>query len=279
MSILRSEIKNKFSTIPNSVIRDKELSDGDYRLMIYLYSLPNSWKINQSYLGKELNCSRENINRKIKRIKEAGYLEIVKETTKKDVDYIYILKERNDESMCQEISHPLCQQVSHVIASDVIASDTYINTNIINTDNKEEYIIKNNNENISSSNKDLFSYTEEAFGRTLNGIEYEMVNNWEDNELTRYAIEKSVSNGAKKLNYVKKVLSNYEKEGIKTVEEAKAKEEEYQKNKAKKEEIKKVEVIKTAVDERGITYQLLSNGKTRFIDVGGNHESGRNSRT
>lgn len=143
----------------------------------------------------------------------------------------------------------------------------------MNTNNNE--IMKQcnneiNNKNISSSNnKDLFSYTEEAFGRTFNGIEYEMINNWEDNELTRHAIEQSILNGARKLNYVEKVLSNYKKEGIKTVEEAKAKEEEYQKNKAKKEETKKVEVIKTDVDERGVTYQLLSNGKTRFIDVGG----------
>ena len=39
MAILKSEIRNKYSQIPNSVIRAKDVTDGDYRLLIYLYSL------------------------------------------------------------------------------------------------------------------------------------------------------------------------------------------------------------------------------------------------
>ncbi len=127
MAILKSEIRNKFSTIPNSVIRAKDISDGDYRLLIYLYSLPNGWKINQGYLGTELNCSRVNINKKVKRIKEAGYLEILKTTSDKTTDYIYVLKEKsvsvNDVSL------------SDVSSRDVSVNDTYINTNKIKNKN------------------------------------------------------------------------------------------------------------------------------------------------
>ena len=95
MAILKSQIKNKYTTIPNSVIQNTELSDGDFRLLVYLYSLPDGWKINQTYLGQKLGCNRNNINTKIRRIKEADFLEIVRsKPNDKDTDYIYILKEK-----------------------------------------------------------------------------------------------------------------------------------------------------------------------------------------
>lgn len=91
MAILKSDVRNNFSTLPNSVIQTDKLSDGDYRLLIYLYSLPNSWKINQRQLGIKLHCNQRNINAKLKRIKEAGFLDIIK----KGGEYLYILKEDN----------------------------------------------------------------------------------------------------------------------------------------------------------------------------------------
>ena len=118
MAILRSEIKNQYSQIPNAVIRDKQLSHSEYRLLIYLYSLPDSWKIDQGFLGKELGCTRININQKLAKIKQCGYLEIQRadKDSKKDVDFIYILK------------------IPSVSKTDVSKTDTYINTNIINND-------------------------------------------------------------------------------------------------------------------------------------------------
>lgn len=97
MPILKSEVRNKFSTIPNSIIRCKDLSDGDYRLLIYLFSLPDNWKINQTYLGNELGCARENINKKISRIKEAGYLKVIKSIENNDIQYVYVLQEKEND--------------------------------------------------------------------------------------------------------------------------------------------------------------------------------------
>ena len=145
MAILKSEIRNKFSTIPNSIIRAKDISDGDYRLLIYLYSLPNGWKINQNFLGTEFNCNRRNISAKIKRIKESGYLEITKETRNKETDYIYVLKEK-DVSV-SDVS------VNDASVNDASLSDTYINTNNINT-NK----IKNENIYIKPTLEELIEY-------------------------------------------------------------------------------------------------------------------------
>ncbi len=124
MAILKSEIRNKFTTIPNSVVQAEDISDGDYRLLIYLYSLPDGWKINQGYLGQKMNCSRVNINKKISRIKQAGYLDVIR-TRENNTDFIYVLKEKN--VSVNDVS------LRDVSSRNVSLSDTYINTNIINT--------------------------------------------------------------------------------------------------------------------------------------------------
>ena len=131
MAILKSEIKNKYSQIPNSVIHDKDLSDGDYRLLILLYSFPNNWKINQDYLAQKVKCNRRNVNSKLKRIKEAGYLEIQKNINKKkkEVDFIYVLKEKDIMSV-NDVSVG-----DYTSVGDVSVGDTYNNTNINNTNN------------------------------------------------------------------------------------------------------------------------------------------------
>ena len=138
MAILKSEIKNRYSQIPNSVIHDKDLSDGDYRLLILLYSFPNNWKINQDYLAQKVKCNRRNVNSKLKRIKEAGYLEIQKniDKKKKEVDFIYVLKEQNIMSV-DDVSVG-----DYMSVDDVSVGDTLNNTNINNTNNKEN--INNN---------------------------------------------------------------------------------------------------------------------------------------
>lgn len=216
MAILKSEIRNKFTTIPNSIVRAKDLSDGDYRLLIYLYSLPNGWKINQSYLGQELGCSRENINKKLARLKKTGYLEITKNSENKEVDYIYTLKEKSvsENNTCDGNNHnPLCQQVSHVIASDVIVNDTHINTNIINTDNNVINTITKKEEDLqqSPSKFNPFEFYENNFGTLSSFISEKLVafeNEYGSFKLQK-ALEESVLKDVKKLSYVEAILQNW----------------------------------------------------------------------
>lgn len=228
MSVLKSEIRNKYSQIPNSVIRAKDVSDAEYRLLIYLYSLPDGWKINQGYLGTELNCSRVNINKKIRRLKESGYLEIVKANRDNETDYIYVLKEKG--VSVSDVS------LSDVSLGDVSLSDTHINNNIINT-NK----INNELNNYSTTTKEtnLFEFIEKSFGRTLSPSEYELINTWNDNELTRYAVKQAELARAFNVKYIDKILFNYQKENIKTVAEAEERDKKFQESKTTKNRIHK----------------------------------------
>ena len=129
MAILKSIVKNQFSIIPNEVIRDKTLSHSEYRLLIYLYSLPDNWKINQSYLASELETTRNKINQRLASIKKQGYLDIEKnsKSNKEEVDYLYILKVPDTPKLdTPKLDTPKLGAPK---------TGTYINNNINNTNN------------------------------------------------------------------------------------------------------------------------------------------------
>ena len=86
---------------------------------MYLYSLPENWKVNRENLGQRLGCSKRNIEKKIKSLREKGYLKI--EKGQKEYEYILIEKD---------------EKIKNKIQTDTIKKDdTYknlINKNLIN---------------------------------------------------------------------------------------------------------------------------------------------------
>ena len=96
---------------------------------------------------------------------------------------------------------------------------------------KKTEIKPNENQTITkvkaNVNVNIFDYIESNFGRTLNAIEYEEINSWEDNELTRYAIKQAVLNGAYNIKYISKILFNYKKNSIITVQQAQQEEKKF----------------------------------------------------
>lgn len=68
----------------------------------------------------------------------------------------------------------------------------------------------------------LFSYIQQAFGRTFNSVEYEFIATWEDNELTRYAVREGVLNNARSLKYVDTIIQAWKAKGFQTVAEVQA---------------------------------------------------------
>ena len=77
----------------------------------------------------------------------------------------------------------------------------------------------------------IYIYIEQNFGRTLNPIEYEVIAHWEDNDLTRYAIKEAVLKGIYNIKYIDTVLSNYEKNSIRTVQQAQEQEKKFKEKK------------------------------------------------
>lgn len=83
-------------------------------------------------------------------------------------------------------------------------------------------------------NNSIYDFVEQNFGRTLNGIEIEMIKEWEDNDLTRYAIKQAVLNGKYNIKYINTILVNYKNNSITTVQQAQEEEERFKNRKNNK---------------------------------------------
>lgn len=74
--------------------------------------------------------------------------------------------------------------------------------------------------NEQSDDNNLFSYLEQAWGRTLGPVEYEIISSWEDNEITRYAIKESIKANVRNIKYIEAIVDNLKAKGIKTEADA-----------------------------------------------------------
>lgn len=128
-------------------------------------------------------------------------------------------------------------------------------------DNDNDNDIVNDNDN-DNGNGNVYDFIENEFGRTLSPTEYEVVLKWEDNELTRYAIKQAVLNGAYSIKYILRILENYEKDNIKTVQQAIVREEKF-KNKGENPEWyeKEIEHESATVEEINDLEKRLKNFK------------------
>lgn len=76
----------------------------------------------------------------------------------------------------------------------------------------------------NEATSDIYSVFEKEFGRTLAPMEYEIINTWLDKideELIIAALKEAVFNGVFKLNYIDKILYEWNKKGIKKKEDIK----------------------------------------------------------
>lgn len=88
------------------------------------------------------------------------------------------------------------------------------------------------------NNRDIFDFIEKNFGRTLNPVEIEEALNWEDNDLTRYAIKQAILNNAYSFKYINQILHNYKMNNIQTVQQAQEADKKFKKEKEEKNKYK-----------------------------------------
>ena len=90
--------------------------------------------------------------------------------------------------------------------------------------NREENSIEENSivECIGGQKKQdtIFDFLQKELGRTLSPAEIEKAKEWEDNELTRYAVKVAILNGAYTINYIDTIIYNWQKLGIKSISQA-----------------------------------------------------------
>ncbi len=74
MNKVNNKIKENFTTIPNSVIRNKALSDRARFLFCYMASMPNDWQFYQSAMAKELGYTKDTLRKYMEELLSTGYL-------------------------------------------------------------------------------------------------------------------------------------------------------------------------------------------------------------
>ncbi len=231
MAVIRVKKCKDYTVVNNSYLRDKNLSLKTIGLMTIMLSLPENWDYTIEGLANLLKDGRTTIRTALQELEENKYLvrNRKRDALGKLTSTEYILYEKN--TITPMLENPKLENLT--LEKPTLENQTQLNTNIQSTKEINTNNIYNNN-NIE---KNIFEFIEKNFGRTLAPIEYEEIKTWADNDLTRYAIKQAVLGGIYNLKYISKILYEYEKNNIKTVQQAQAREEQHRKS---KEEYKRI---------------------------------------
>ena len=214
-----------YTIMSNYHLKEKNMSLKAKGLLSVMLSLPDNWDYSIAGL---VAISQENetaIKSALSELKQFGYLEVIKlmpnESETGRIDYIYNVYEKpKQEGEKQEVENlPLeileVENQGQLNTNNKILNNKSNNMNIISTINNNGIPIVNQNKQDT-----IYDFLEKNFGRTLNGIEIEMIREWNDNELTRYAIKQAVLNGKYNVKYINTILVNYKNNSITTVQQA-----------------------------------------------------------
>ena len=72
--IIKSELKEKFSTLPNALINDGRLAAEHLGLIVYLLSKPNDWIVRVTDLRKRFDYGRDKVYRILAQLEQYGYI-------------------------------------------------------------------------------------------------------------------------------------------------------------------------------------------------------------
>lgn len=235
MSVIRVHKTDNYTVMSNHHLRNKDMSLKAKGLLSLMLSLPNDWDYSIAGLVKICKESETSVKTTLAELKELGYLDVIKlmpdKTETGRIEYIYNIYEiPKQEGKKQEVENlPLEIQP--------VENQGQLNTKELSTKELNTNYYINNNSNKEEVEESLYDYLEKN-GFILNPIQYEEVSTWDDNDLTRYVIKETVLKNIYNIKYISTILNTYKRENIKTVEQAKVREEEY-KNKTKPKSTKK----------------------------------------
>ena len=142
--IHRAEHKDNFTTIANATIRDTNLSDGAFRLLIFMLSCSDDWDFNVRGISKLLGISTGSVSARLKELQNAGYVVVKKERggNGKIASWTWEVSElphsKNPNVVSPDSNLPNVVLPNVVLPNVVKLNDKEI-TNIRNTNNKKDH--------------------------------------------------------------------------------------------------------------------------------------------
>ena len=83
MGVLKNELKENFTQIPNQLLFDKRISFGARILFCYLASKPNNWKIVNQDIITNLNVSLDSVAKYFNELLDTGWITREREVNEK----------------------------------------------------------------------------------------------------------------------------------------------------------------------------------------------------
>lgn len=205
MAVLRKSKKSDYTIIDNNIFKNSKLTLKAKGMICTMLSLPDDWVFSEMGLTQLSNDSRTGIRSTLQELQEYGYLK--RERT------------RNDKGLLGETIYTIYEEPMY-------QKPTLEKPTLDKKHNKE----LNNKElnNKYTTTNSIFNLLQEN-GFVLTPIQYEVVSQWEDTKLTRHAIKQAVLNNKFNINYIDKIIYSYQKDNIKSVQEAMEREEEFNK--------------------------------------------------
>ena len=167
--------------------KDLKLKLEEFIFLMYLYNLGDNFVFDPTKFGNELNMSL---------VEVMSFIEVL--TDKK---FIRVESKKNDKGIMEEF---------------IIMDDFYSKLTLITIDEV-------NKETNDASKSDIFEVIQKEFGRTISPIEYEIIKAWIESGINESVIKEAVKeatfNGVSNLRYIDKILYEWGKLGVKTVED------------------------------------------------------------
>ena len=167
--------------------KDLKLKLEEFIFLMYLYNLGDNFVFDPTKFGNDLNMSL---------VEVMSFIEAL--TDKK---FIRVESKKNDKGIMEEF---------------IIMDDFYSKLTMITIDEV-------NKETNDVSKSDIFEVIQKEFGRTISPIEYEIIKAWIESGINESVIKEAVKeatfNGVSNLRYIDKILYEWGKLGVKTVED------------------------------------------------------------
>ena len=218
MAIIRQKRKERFSIIDNRVIEDKRLSWGARGLLEYMLSKPDDWKF---YMSELISHSDKD-----GRDKTYGYMDELKK-------YGYVTRKQKRNSNGKFGDQDLIVNDSPITGfpytakPDTDSPDT-VNPALLNTDFKPNTDLNNTNKLLADAQhsfQEITTLWQNNWGFP-NGIAQQDLTEWSKefgNNLVYYCVEFALRHNVTARGadpYLNRKLSDYRKQGIKTVQAA-----------------------------------------------------------
>ena len=167
--------------------RKWNLELNEFVFLMYLYHLGNKVLFDPGRYQEDLNLELTEIMGLVGTLTDKGFIRVE------------VIK--NDKDVMEEV---------------ILLDDFYEKVSLLMMDE-----VNNDTNEVDASN--IFDLIEKEFGRTLSPIEYEIIKSWLEHqiseELIREAVKEATFNGVSNLRYIDKILYEWGKAGIHTIQD------------------------------------------------------------